>query len=85
MQTTDSHTWTLQDAKARFSELVNRCRDSGIQTVTRHGKPAVVVLPWEEYRVLRKRPTGLADFFAAAPRIELDIERSRDGERELSL
>ncbi len=84
-RTLDSHTWTLQDAKARFSELVNRCHETGIQTVTRHGKPAVVVLPYEEYRVMRKRSTGLAAFLATAPRIELDIERPRDGEREMYL
>lgn len=84
-QTVDSHTWTLQDAKARFSELVNRCRETGIQTVTRHGQPAVVVLPYEEYRAMHKHPTGLATFLASAPRIDLDIERPRDGERELVL
>ena len=32
------HAWQLQDAKAKFSELVQKAIDEGPQTVTRHGK-----------------------------------------------
>ena len=77
--------WPLQDAKARFSELVNRCTTEGPQTVTKHGKPAVVVLPWSDYRALQGRKIRFVDFLASAPRVELDVERSRETERELSL
>ena len=35
--------WQLQEAKAKFSELVQKAIDEGPQTVTRHGKDAVVV------------------------------------------
>jgi len=38
-----SNTWKLQDAKARFSELVRKARDGEPQTVTVHGEPAVVI------------------------------------------
>jgi prevent-host-death family protein len=42
-------TWKLQDAKARFSELVRRARLEGPQRVTVHGKDAVVVVATHEY------------------------------------
>ncbi|HEY7297749.1 MAG TPA: type II toxin-antitoxin system Phd/YefM family antitoxin [Xanthobacteraceae bacterium] len=45
-------TWSVQDAKNRFSEVVNAARREP-QTVTKHGKPAVVVLDAAEYERLR--------------------------------
>ena len=41
--------WQLQEAKAKFSELVQKAIEEGPQTVTRHGKEAVVILSAEEY------------------------------------
>jgi prevent-host-death family protein len=80
-----SNSWSLQDAKAKFSELVNSCVAEGAQTVTKHGKPTVVVLPWEAYQELKKRKGSLRSFLAAAPRAVLDIGRSDEPERELVL
>ena len=45
-------TWSVQDAKNRFSEVVEAARRKP-QTVTKHGKPAVVVVAAEEYERLR--------------------------------
>jgi prevent-host-death family protein len=77
--------WPLQDAKARFSELVNTCIESGPQTVTKHGNPAVVIVPWEAYGKLAGRSRSLGEFLASAPRVDLAVERSREPERELDL
>lgn len=77
--------WPLQDAKARFSELVNLCVEEGPQTVTKHGRPAVVVVPWADYRALTGKKRSLCEFLAEAPRVDLDIRRSREPGRELSL
>ncbi|OYW70510.1 MAG: hypothetical protein B7Z37_30485 [Verrucomicrobia bacterium 12-59-8] len=44
--------WQLQTAKNRFSEVVNRAITDGAQTITRHGKPVVVVMSQEEFRRL---------------------------------
>ena len=44
-----SKTWQLQEAKSRFSDLVKTAMTQGAQTVTKHGKPAVVVVSAEEY------------------------------------
>lgn len=77
--------WSLQDAKARFSELVNVCLESGAQMVTRHGREAVVVMPAVEYRRITTAKLSLKEFFVAAPRVELQIERSGDTGREVEL
>ena len=76
--------WLLQDAKAKFSELVGRCLQEGAQTVTRHGKNVVVVVPYDEYRKLTTPRSTLREFFRSAPRVELDVARSRDSGREVS-
>jgi antitoxin Phd len=39
------HTWQLQEAKNRFSELVDLSLSEGPQIVTRHGKPVVQIVP----------------------------------------
>jgi prevent-host-death family protein len=52
-------TWKLQDAKARFSELVRRAQSEGPQRVTTHGKDAVVVLSTADYAKLK--PAGASD------------------------
>jgi len=43
-------TWKLQDAKARFSEVVDRALANGPQLVTRHGDNAVVVIAYAEFQ-----------------------------------
>ena len=52
--------WPLQDAKARFSELVRRVRSEGPQHVTVHGRDEVVVVAAEEFRRLKGERTGAA-------------------------
>jgi prevent-host-death family protein len=48
--------WKLQDAKARFSEVVRRARAGKPQRVTVHGKDAVVVVDPERFEIRAKRP-----------------------------
>jgi antitoxin Phd len=61
---TDTNTWKLQDAKARFSELVRRARSGTPQHVTVHGKDAVIVVDAERFEVRPKsrRPRTMAGF-----------------------
>jgi antitoxin Phd len=56
-------TWSVQDAKNRFSEVVEAARRKP-QTVTKHGKPAVVVVAADEYERLRKLEHLKAPSFA---------------------
>src|SRR2546427_12273122 len=71
--------WLLQDAKARFSELVRKVRSEGPQHVTVHGRDEVVVIAAEEFRRLKGAVTGkaLIDVMQASPHRDSDIEPRR--------
>jgi antitoxin (DNA-binding transcriptional repressor) of toxin-antitoxin stability system len=81
-------TWALQDAKARFSELVRRARGEGPQHVTVHGwarftvhgRDEVVVVSAEEFRRLTGNATGevLIAAMRASPERDIDIEPARE-------
>jgi prevent-host-death family protein len=62
-----AQTWTVAQAKAKFSEVIDRAMSEGPQTVTRKGRTAVVVVDAEEWNRKTKRVETLADFFAASP------------------
>ena len=59
--------WQLQEAKSRFSELVETVIAKGAQTVTKHGKPAVVVISAEEYQRSLAPRKSLATALRACP------------------
>jgi len=71
--------WLLQDAKARFSELVRLVRSEGPQHVTVHGRDEVVVIAAEEFRRLKGNPAGqaLVDALQASPHRDIEIEPHR--------
>ena len=82
-----TYTWTVAEAKAKLSEVIDRARKRGPQTVTRNGRPAVVIVAAEEWARKTKRTGNLAEFFAASPLggSALTIERSKDVAREIDL
>lgn len=67
--------WLLQDAKARFSELVRRVRSEGPQHVTVHGRDEVVVIAVEEFRRLQGGHSGraLVEAMQASPCRDFDL------------
>ena len=71
--------WLLQDAKARFSELVRRVHSEGPQHVTVHGKYEVVIISADEFRRLKGDLTGevLIAAMQAGPHPDIDIEPRR--------
>jgi prevent-host-death family protein len=79
--------WRVKDARASFSELVDRALREGPQVVTRHGKPAVIVVSAEEWDRRNRRRGDLVGFFAASPLREqgLEIPRLADYPREVEL
>ncbi|MFZ4616933.1 MAG: type II toxin-antitoxin system Phd/YefM family antitoxin [Rectinemataceae bacterium] len=81
----DSPIWQLQDAKARFSELVQKTLDEGPQMISRRGKPSVVMVSDEEYARLTNKDGDFISFLRSAPRIDLVIERSKEGGRTVEL
>jgi prevent-host-death family protein len=80
--------WKLEDAKARFSELVRRARSEGPQRVTVRGKDAVVVIAAEELDRLLPEPGSALPFVAFMESLAmegLDLEREPDRGREVEL
>lgn len=79
--------WPVADAKAHFSEMIDRALAEGPQVVTRKGKRTVVVVPVEEWERRSKRQGNLAEFFAASPLrgSQLEVERSGEAPRKVSL
>ena len=81
--------WALQDAKARFSEVVRKAKTEGPQKITVHGREEVVVVSVEEYRRIKGEPTGqvLIDLMQNSPLgdIEFDREGTRSPVRDVEL
>lgn len=79
--------WQLQDAKNKFSKLVDKAQHNGPQVVTKHGKDAVVVLSVNEYNKLTKPKTNLVKFFQASPlaKEHLVLTRSKETPRDIEL
>jgi prevent-host-death family protein len=71
--------WRLQDAKARFSELVRLAHSDGPQHVTLHGREAVVVVDAEEFHRLKGARTGqlLVDALQASPHRNIGLAPRR--------
>lgn len=79
------NTWQLQRAKAEFSKLIEMSIQKGPQTVTRHGRPAAVVVSAADYRRLTRRRRDFKEFLRRVPLHQLDLTRARDTARKLGL
>ena len=67
--------WPVQEAKARFSELLEKSITEGPQIVTKRGIEAAVLVPIDQWRRLqqRARPTLKELLLASEPRFEMEI------------
>ena len=80
--------WKLEDAKAKFSEVVRRAGTEGPQLVTIRGKEAAVIIAPEEYKQLLPKPKGhlpLVRFLQGLGLHRIDVTRDKDTGREISL
>ncbi|HMA73517.1 MAG TPA: type II toxin-antitoxin system Phd/YefM family antitoxin [Xanthobacteraceae bacterium] len=80
-------TWTVAEAKAKLSEVIERAQSAGPQAITRNGRKAVVVVAAEEWERKTKRAGNLAEFFAASPLrgSRMKTRRMTGGLRKLDL
>ena len=78
-------TWQLQDAKNKFSALVDRAVADGPQIVTKHGRPAVVVLSVEEFERLAGPRPDFKEFLASFPAGDIPLGRSTEPARKVEL
>lgn len=81
------NTWQLQDAKSKFSQLVDNAMRHQPQIVTKHGNNAVVIISFEDYIKLTKPKDNLITFLRNSPLMEADLEitRSKDNPRDIEL
>jgi prevent-host-death family protein len=74
--------WQLQDAKNRFSEVVNLALSKGPQLITRRGEKTAVLLSYTEYEKLCKVQGKLSEFFRLSPLADSSISREDGKPRE---
>ena len=75
-------TWQLQEAKSRFSELVDTATRDGAQTIPRHGRPVAVIVSADEFARLQPRRKTV-EVLRACPERNLLVTRLRDRPRPL--
>lgn len=79
--------WQLQEAKSKFSQLVEAAICNKPQFVTKHGENAVVVLSFEDYKKMIKPQTDIVTFLRDSPLTEIDLTtlRNTDYPRNIEL
>ena len=73
-----ARSWQLQEAKSKFSEVIDEALTEGPQIITRRGIETAVVLSFSEYRQLVLGRKKLSEFFQESPLAGLDIDLKRD-------
>ena len=83
----ENNTWQLQEAKNKFSSLVEKAQKKGPQIVTKHGRKAVVVLSFDQYEKIVRPKTDIVTFFRKSPLagIDLKLTRNKDFPRDIEL
>jgi prevent-host-death family protein len=75
--------WQIQEAKNKFSEVVNEAIKHGPQIITNRGVETVIVLSYAQYRKVMLGQKKLSDFFRESPlaKVDLDLMRDKSGVR----
>ena len=73
-----SRVWQLQEAKNKFSEVVDEALRRGPQVITKRGVETVVVVSYAEYRERELARQSLSEFFRMSPLVGADLDLSRD-------
>lgn len=76
--------WQLQEAKNQLSRVVDSALKNGTQTITRHGKPVVMVVAADSYEKLKPR-RKIVDVLKDCPSDGLDLKRVKDTPRDVQL
>lgn len=87
MGDTKAGSWTAADARARFSELLRKAEADGPQTITRNGKPAVVVIAATQRKAATPHKQTLVEFFQNSPLrgSGIDLERIDEQPRDIDI
>ncbi len=77
-------TWPVQNAKARFSELLHTCINNGPQLVTLRGEEAAVLVPiaqWKRLLSTSRRPTFKELLMSDEGRVDFEIPKRGSAKR----
>ncbi len=79
--------WQLQEAKAKFSEVVKLANQEGPQEITMRGRPTAVLISLKDFEKIKKKKPSLVSFMRASPLVGIDLKLKRDKSpaRELKL
>jgi antitoxin Phd len=78
--------WQVQQAKTRFSEVIERARAEGPQTITRHGAERAVVISIEDYRALVAHRPDFKAHLLGGPKVDdFSVERDADAGRSIEI
>ena len=78
--------WQLQEAKSKFSEVVNHAvLGEQPQIITKRGKDCVVIVSMKQFTKLSTPKESLKMLFQKAPKVKLDTERSKSKDRKINL
>ena len=73
-----SHIWQLQEAKNRFSKVVDEAIERGPQIITRRGIETAVLLSVADYRKMALSAKSITEFFRSSPLVGEDLDLYRD-------
>jgi prevent-host-death family protein len=71
-------TWQLQEAKNKFSRVVENAVNSGPQIITKRGVEVAIVISYAEYQRITVSRGNLSDFFRGSPLVGIDLDLARD-------
>ncbi|HCL00101.1 MAG TPA: type II toxin-antitoxin system prevent-host-death family antitoxin [Candidatus Marinimicrobia bacterium] len=79
--------WQLQEAKAKFSKVINEAIQHGPQIITKHGIETALLISINDYKQISKKESKISRFFKSSPlyNVELDIQRSKNYPRDIEL
>jgi len=70
--------WQLQEAKNKFSQVVEDAVSDGPQIITKHGVEVAIVISFAEYQKMITSKGKVSEFFRDSPLADLDLDLSRD-------
>jgi antitoxin Phd len=72
------HSWQIQEAKNKFSRVVEDAVNDGPQIITKHGVEVAIVISFTEYQKMVAARGKLSTFFRDSPLVGIELDLSRD-------
>ena len=79
--------WQLQEAKAKFSEVVKLANREGPQEITMRGQPTAILISLEDFKRIKEKKPSLVSLMRSSPLagINLDLRRDQSPARDIKL